>query len=236
MKKFDFKRLLLPVVALAMMLPVLTACSSSDDPGNSSFPTSLRMVTLRQYLPSGGMVFTYRTGAVTPLITLTSSVSFDTAAVRPGQRVIIGFNTLDARPDTVSGPIDLKVYRTVYNDTVISATPQVKESWSAAMVGSTQVWRTGNFINIGANIPYNSPLVPMALYADEDNINAGICNMYATLKNINAAPGQLVEAYSSINIVSFLRKHPEVHTFVIHMAGNVDYPVTIDNISILPED
>jgi len=234
MKRFDFKRLLLPIAALAMLLPVLTACNSNDPINNDEFPSSLRLVTLKQYLSSGGMVFTYRTGAVTPLITLTSSVSFDTAAVRAGQRVIIGFNTTDGRPDTISGPIDLKVYRTVYNDTIIKADPQVLQSWSAAMVSGTQVWRTGNYINIGAAVPLNSPLVPMALYADEETINAGVCQLYATLKNINAGPAQLVEAYSSINIANFLRKHPEVHTFVVHMAGDPDNPVTISDVSLLP--
>lgn len=234
MKLFDFKRLLLPIAAFAVMLSSLTGCNSSDEPGNGSFPTSLQMVTLRQYNPSGGMTFTFRTGATTPLITLTSSLRFDTAAIKAGDRVIIGYDTPDARPDTVSGPIDLKLYRIVYNDTVINATPQIISSWSTAYVSGTQVWRTGNYINIGANIPYNTPLVPMVLYADTENINRGECHMYATLRNINSTPAQPVEAFSSINIASFLVKHPEVHTFVIHAAGTTN-PITITDISLLED-
>lgn len=224
------------LMAIVLMAP-LTACDE-DDPGGggSAFPSVVNMVTLKEYVPSGGMVFTFRKGPATPLITLTTPLRFDTAQVRQGNRLLIGYNIPDARPDSVSGPIDLINYRTIHNGTVKEATQTIISTYNAAPLAQAQVWRTGNYINASGMIPYyGSPLPVIELYAHEASEADGAIDMYLTLDKIETPPAQQVDSYSSIDIRPFLEAHPEVNTLRIFYTGCQGRPVVFTGVYPLPE-
>lgn len=236
MKNPIWKKLFLPMTIVAAMLATgLTSCNS-DDPGDNGMPSKYSLVTLKSNTPGMGTIFTFRTGETTPLITLTSSLNLDTAyRVRVGDRLVIGYDVPDGRPEDMSGPINLMNFRKVYNDTIRTATPNIISNWNMAQVSNTQVWRTGNYINAYCYLPVLTPAVNLCLYADLASIENGSVNMYLTLSNPNANPGQISDCYSSYHIGDFLHKHPEVHTFVINVAGSgTDPRITMSNISYLP--
>lgn len=237
MKNSTWKKFFLPllVAATAMLGTGLTSCNS-DEPSNSGLPQYFNIVTLKSASTTSGMTFTYRSGATTPLITLTTNLVFpDEYGIKPGKRVLIGYNLPAGQSEEMSGPIELINFRQVYNDTVRTATPQVVAGWMAAPMQSTQVWRTGNYINAYSIIPASNTNT-IHLYADPTTIRDGVAQMYLTLNNISATPMEQVDLYASYHLGSFLTKYPDVHTLVIHVCGAYDQQseVTLRDIHLLP--
>lgn len=218
MKNSSWKKFFLPaVMILGLLSSSLTSCNSDVE---DSDPLVFNLVTLKSVSTTGGMTFTYRTGETTPLLTLTTPLTFSTEyGIKTGDRVVIGYTVPEGRPSDEGGPINLLNFRLVYNDTVKTATQEVINSWMAAQVNNTQVWRTGNYINAYSLIPVVTPNVYMQLFADPASINNGSMDLYLTLSNISTSPTQQGECYSSYNLGNFFVKYPDVHTLKVHVAG-----------------
>ncbi|MCM1028747.1 MAG: hypothetical protein NC342_00060 [Pseudoflavonifractor sp.] len=234
-KPFSLKTLLAPLLLIGLLVPTLTSCDDNDDPNNVVIPTVMNIVTLKRYLPEGGMEFTFRTGAATPLVTLTTPLRIDTSVVKMGQRVLIGYNIPDNRPDSVSGPIDLISARKVFNDTIMPATQKVVESYAVAPVGQLQAWRTGNFINAMGLVPYYGTVPNLVMYADEASISGDAIDMYITLNDPDTPPAQRIDTYSSFDIRRFIATHSDIHTFRIYYPGCQGEPLIISGIYPLHE-
>lgn len=234
--KTSFRKisLLLATVITGAMSLFLSSCNSSDDIDDRIMLYNL--VTLEQMSTSGGMTFTFRTGETTPLITLTSSLSFaESYGIKTGDRVMIGYYLPEGQAADASGPIDLINFRMVYNDTVRTATENILSTWQTAQMSNTQVWRTGNFINAYSVIPVTSPAVNICLYADPESISNGEMDLYLTLDNRSVSPSQQGECYASYNLRRFFMKYPDVHTLNIHMAGPANMgEVTFRDVYYLP--
>lgn len=230
------RRAMAAIAVTVMAMTVLTACDD-DNYDNVSLPEYSVMATLESNRQGAGSVFTYRTGETTPLVTVTSKIVLDTAYhVSTGDRLVIYFNTEDDRSMEQSGPIDLRMITLVANDTIRPATPVIISSWSAAPVSGTQVCRRGNYIDAWAYVAMNQQKPRyLRLFVDEASIADGKADMYLTLADPNTAPGQSALLYSSFHIEKFLRAHPEVTTFRIHVAGaqSVNPVVEISGITLL---
>lgn len=236
MKTIPFRKII-PAVLATVMLASMTACGDDDPtPGGTVYPSVVNMVTLSEYVPSGGMVFTFRKGEVTPVITLTTPLRFDTAHVHQGDRLMIGYNIPDARPDSISGPIELINYRTIFNGAVVAASQTVVSTYPAAPVSQLQVWRTGNYLNAMGMIPYyGNPLPVLQLYADEASAKDGSINMYVTLDKLETPPAQQIDTYSSFDLCPFLEAHPGISTLRVYYTGCQGTPVIFSNVYPLPE-
>lgn len=226
----------LSLAVTAMALTMLTSCND-DDYSNVSQPAYSVMATLKSN--GQGSVYTYRTGETTPLVTVTSKITLDTAYhVSPGDRLVIYFDIEGDRTIEDNGPIDLRMITRVFNDTIRNATPEIISSWSAAPVSGTQLCRRGNYIDAWAfvPVPQQQPRY-LHLFVDEASIADGRADMYLTLSEPNFAPGQSALVYSSFHLEKFLRAHPDVTTFRIHVAGaqSVDPIVELRGITLLDD-
>lgn len=234
MKNSFLTRLRNPLlIAAAVIGTALTSCND-----NSEIETDQLIYNIVTVKTAGtsGMTFTFRTGETTPLLTLTSTMAYNQAfGFKEGQRVLIGYTIPTGSSAEESGPIDILNYRLVYNDTIRTATPNIVSSYLAAEMSNAQIWRTGNYLNAYAEIPVTTPAVNLCLYADPESIKDGEVDMYLTLDNRNVSPSQRAGCYASYPITSFLNKHPDVHTFKVHVAGAFNQSkVDFNNVYFLP--
>lgn len=228
--------LLLAAIIVGAMSVGFASCNSSDDPDNPA--TIFNIVTVKSNNTLSGSIFTFRVGETTPLITLTSTQAFNESyGVNPGDRIMIGYTLPAGQAADQSGPIDLISFMKVYNDTVCTATPEILNTWAAAGIYNTDIWRTGNYLNAYCVGPYNtSTPTHLCLYADTASIANGQVTMYLTLNDRNAAPTQQVDMYSSINLQKFFAKYPDVHTITVNVANPYNKPqVTFNDVYPLPD-
>lgn len=236
MKNSKLQRMFIPLaVAIVTLASSLTACNSDSTDG-PDLPAYSNIVTVRSIVPGMGSTFTYRAGETTPIITLTSTYTQfnEQLGIKEGKRMLIYYNLPEGRQPNTDGPIDLQIYGAVYNDTIRTATPEIINSWGAASMQQTQVWRTGNYINAFSIMPLVND-VKLCLYADLESINGESVDLYLTLNNNTLTPSQVSGQYASYHLADFLIKHPEITNFNIHLAGGDGHnAVTISNVHYLP--
>lgn len=205
------RRTYLYIVLLPLIAVVMQACKGDDEPA-SSIPRGAvyDFVTLLESSEEGS-VLTMRKNADSPLITYFSDIDFSRIqTIHDGDRLIICY-------DRVGGEIYTSGNIVIYGYVQLSGTDQKMltgsydeyAGWRCPPMKANALWRTGNFINLDADISVFQAHRPetLVIVADQATINDGYPELHIYYKNEENNDGDNpYRVYASFDISEIWKK------------------------------
>lgn len=198
-----FKNLSLTLL-LALVATVFTSCN--DDNGGKELPegTLYDIVTLVSNSDEGS-VFEFRKDGDSPIITLVSSRKLDEKEVKPGQRMMIAYVPLSG-VSYVSGGINLIGYRSVLNGDIQVGKAEDWNSFRTFNQKVTWINRSGQYLNVQANIFVKNEPKKYDLVVDESTLNDEYPVAYIIFIPDNEINGYVINGVASWNITKVWEK------------------------------
>ncbi len=180
----------------ALFLAVIASCS--DKPRNDYYPEDM-MVDIATYVSSSdnGSVFTLRKDGDSPLVTLTSTRVINENMFKPVTRVLIQY-VPESGIAYKSGPMELYSVQAV-NSTLKEGTAADYTDWFSDPFSMGGLWRTGNYINLWANIDVEQRPETFELVLDTKTINDE-CPEYHVIFRTDGVDGRRHVIYGSYDI------------------------------------
>lgn len=183
------------------LFPALFAAlfaSCVDDKKNELLPGDL-MIDIATYVASNetGSVFTVQKDGDSPIATLTSDYIINDKMFPPKSRVLIQY-VPESGVAYESGPVELYSVQAV-NTTVKEGTETEYRGWNSDVVSVTSLWRTGNYINLWANIDVVSRPKTFELVLDTETIDTE-CPEYHIVFETDGVDARRHTIYGSYDI------------------------------------
>lgn len=199
MKKFTAN--ILAVLTLCLLCLSQTACSSSDN--NVNIPSNM-CFDFATFVSSNeeGSVFTLRKSNDSELVTLTSTVRYDTKVLKPGTRVIIQYVPAGGQKPYESGPITLFGVSKITDDDVTTEALNVINSWPFDRVRMMSITRSGEFIDVWAEVFMNREPKRFVIVADAATVANEYPDLYMVFQadNSNHTARQLYGSFDMSSI------------------------------------
>lgn len=147
-------RLYKSIISLCMMsstFAVATSCADNPDP--SSEMVLYDIVKLESQDESGA-VFSLQKPLAEQAVVYTTGQRIDTKSFPVGNRLLIAYVT-DSGEAYKSGKITLKGVAQITNSSLKNVDPKDIQNWADDAVWLMSAWRSGNYLNIHARLPYN---------------------------------------------------------------------------------
>ncbi len=187
-------------LALLGTFVALSVTSCNEDSGNT-FPdeTLYDIVTLVENNDSGS-VFEFRKDGDSPVITLTSTRKLSDE-VKVGERLMIAYIPLSG-VSYVSGSIELVGYRSVYNGPIVIGKSSDWKAFRTYDQRLTWINRSGNYLNVSAEIYILSQPRTYELVLDETTLNDEYPVAYIVFEPDTNGDGTMHTGYASWDISS----------------------------------
>ncbi len=186
----------LMLAAAVLPLLALTGCDKDDNtPDADNFMT---IATLDSNTESG-TVFTTRAEGDSPLITFTSSRTFDKKDVIIGNRYLLAYTNASGKR-LESGPITLFGLMKIFNGKAQEATAEEIAAVTSSPYSLGNIQRSGQFVDIYATAPLMIDPVSYGLYVDKATVNDEVPEMYIGF--VSDAPNSMTEKsfYASFDL------------------------------------
>ena len=189
----------LPILLLTIFAFALSSC---NDDNHKSLPdgTMFDIVTLVENNDKGS-VFEFRKDGDSPLITLTSERKLDEKEVKVGQRIMIAYVPLSG-VSYVSGSIDLIAYRSVFNGNIVIGKASDWNNFGTYEQRVTFINRSGNYINVSAEIYVQNEPKVYNLVLDEKTLDKEYPQAYIIYRPDSDLNGTMKTGYASWDISS----------------------------------
>lgn len=178
------KSIRLSLISLAALIctTFLGSCDNgNNDPGYTTFIDVVTYVDGS----STSSTFSYQTSEDSPLFLLTSNFGIS-SQVKPGERVVILYNTPDNNPPQGNTQINLLQVGRVSSFNIERTLDADTLQWRNRGIPVVSLWRTGKWLNMESLIPASSSGAPTYhLVLDETTLNDEIPTAYlmGTLNN-----------------------------------------------------
>lgn len=209
--KFYMKAKLTALMLALAFVVGLTSCDNNDGPARTTYLNFMTLVSTGQH---GSTLEMTTIEGKTVMFTCTGNFAQSaTAAVTPGQRVLVLYEYPDNRELNTSGPINVLAYSTVINGAV---------EWGPANqrtldVRTQALTITGNYLNFEGMAMYFQEPGKMRLIADETTANDSKPVVYLLYESDNDTAQQTMKAvYASVNI-SAIWNDPKYDGFVLRI-------------------
>jgi hypothetical protein len=142
-------------------------------------------------------VFTFRRSGDSPLITLTG-VASQTLDIESGTRVLLRYQPENGEAYT-SGPVAVKYVLNINQDVLRQGDIT---GWDADPLYLLSMWRSGEYINMEAEVVYSETSRRFALVADESTLNDANPQLYLVHDTKNAPDNFSRRIYASWNVAA----------------------------------
>lgn len=141
------------IVNIIMLLALIVApgCSSDDNPSDEAVIYDIVCLARDS---DDGSVFTLSKPGSDDVITLTTRQRIDTKLIPVGNRLLLRY-VPDGGVAYQSGPVTVSGYGTIVNGNLTRLPENDIEGWDATPVYLLSAWRSGNYLNIHARLPYD---------------------------------------------------------------------------------
>lgn len=142
------------ILCIFFVALVLVACSDNDEPVSHIPNTAVYDFVTLDSSSSEGSEFSMQKNGDSPLIYYSSNIDFSKVqTIKDGDRLIICYNRTDG-PTYSSG--EIKIYGYVFlastQQQMIVSSPNEYNDWKCSPLKPTALWRTGQYINIEAQL------------------------------------------------------------------------------------
>lgn len=157
------KKYIYHIIISLIALSVMPSCSG-DDPNDEA---PLYDIVCLESINANGSVFTLTKPDNDDLITLTSRQTIDTRLVKTGDRLLIRY-VPDDGVAYKSGEVTLKGYGTIVNGVLTTLPADEIIDWDKTPVYLLSCWRSGNYLNFHARLPYDEKPRSFTLAMEEN--------------------------------------------------------------------
>lgn len=194
------------------MAMCLTACSNED------YTTEFTLFDIAKMEKSSnqGSTFTVQKPDANDGATLYAAQHISGDAVKVGDRVLIVYTPLDGNDAYTTGKIRLIGYRPIVNDLLREETLADIGYWDRTPIHLLSAWRSGNYLNIRARLPYYEQPRHMALVLNTESPDPTRPDLYlchAIEEDINTFNR---EYYLSFDITKLV-ENPDITAFTLHL-------------------
>lgn len=187
----------LPLVALMAILALFTSCNKEPKGGTLPSGTLFDIVTLTAN-PETGAVFEFQKDGDSPVITLYSSTHLpDTYKI--GQRMLIAYEPTNG-VSYVSGAIVLYGIQSVLNGDIEIGTASQWQNFMTQDQRLTYITRTGQYLNVQADVYVLSQPKTYALVCDESTLDSAWPVCYIIFISDTQGDGRMIQGRASWNI------------------------------------
>lgn len=223
------------IAALAAMTPSSTSCNS-DEPKSSKEPVT-QFATLLS-VSNSGSTFEMNNASNDRQITVSSSKIIDTTNVKVGNRLLLRFNYTSPQVANTGGPIDLQSYQQVINEPLIAGTAEEWDSWRTQEVNAFYITRTGNYLNMMANVYVLHAPKTFKLVVDSETLNDPYPVAHIIFLSDTSIDGEIRVGYASwdLSLVWKLQSAKGIKVMMANTAGDRVMTFEKDRASITPLD
>lgn len=189
-------------VTLPALLLLMLAAVSCSRPGIDA-EVAMDYVEIATYegVSNGNSVFTFRKVDDSPLITLTSPVTFD-SDIAPGTRMLIGYTNATNEP-YASGPVDLYMARRITQSAAVTKWEEIYNHWDIDPLWLSSMWRSGDYINLRVRLTYTDQPRLFALVLEPRTADTEWPSFYVAHIMAEASDYHDREYYASFDISDF---------------------------------
>jgi hypothetical protein len=160
------------MVSLSLVLGavVFSSCNvSSNENGNGNNNTLYTFATVAA-VGDTGATFTFRKEDDSPLITLTSTQSFNKDTVKVGMRVFIAY-TIESNQAYTSGPVTITGMLSPFGGDILAGYAKDYSQFASQQIKLDAMWRSGEYLNVTATAPYYQNPKTFKLVVDSTTID-----------------------------------------------------------------
>lgn len=206
-------------VSAAFMAATAVSCGN-DGPYNDTV-TSYDIVKLESQTALSA-TFTLQKPLSQDIVVYRSMPVIDTAAVRPGNRLLLAYVPVSGEP-YVSGDITVRGYSPINNDTVVSGYIAKYPEWNRDAVYLQSAWLSGDCLNVHCRLTYDPEPRTMILLADSLSVDAEVAECYL-VHTLKEPKDNFMRSYYVSFDVSALQRRPGCRGLRLHL-NNSNLPV-----------
>lgn len=210
-------RLFRVVLTLCLTTAVLLAATScGDDKDPSSEIVSYDIVRLESQTEAGATFSLQKQLAAEPVI-YTTHQRLDTKAFPVGNRLLIAYVPVSGIP-YASGEILLRGVAQITNSALHNVDPKDIPYWADDAVWLISAWRSGNYLNIHARLPYDESPRQFGVACDTVGGDPTWPDLYLVHALGDEAPAATFDrAYYASFDISSLTASDDVNGFTLHL-------------------
>lgn len=188
------------ILAFLLIGVMSTSCNSDDN--NNMLPSDM-CVDFATFVKTSdkGSVFTLRKSGDSELVTLTAAVKIDSEKLKPETRVIIHYTPSGGQKPYESGPINLYGITEIQNGTPESESLETIKSWPSEKFKMMSITRSGEYLDVWAELSFSSKPTRFTLAVDEATINDEYPELYLVFTSDNQI-GRIRQYYASFKLSS----------------------------------
>lgn len=202
----------LTIAILLLSALFITSCSDDNDPSTEA---DIYDIVCLESSGDNGSVFTLSKPDSNDIITLTAPQRINTKLVPEGNRLLLRYVPEGGKAYT-SGPVTVKGYGTIVNGKLNTCTPEELEGWDKTPVYLLSCWRSGNFLNIYARLPYDNTPRAYSLSMEENPANPTYPDLYL-IHALETDVNTFSRAYYSSFDITELCANPDIEGFTLHV-------------------
>lgn len=197
MKLTDF---IISILVAATICCMTTSCCS-DNTGGSGYPDNMAtdFATLAS-TSDRGTVFTLQKSGDSPLVTFTAPIKIDQSVIKVGERVIIAYVPDGGQKVYESGPIKLYGILAIFNADITTEPMSTIENWSSQRMDTKIISRSGNYLDIWAELEYKTEPERFVLAVDESTVNDEYPEVYLVFTSDLTTLGPQRQFYASFDL------------------------------------
>jgi len=202
-------------IYLLVMLAALTLAQGCSDDGEPSSEAALYDIVCLAGDSDAGSVFTLGKPDSDDVITLTSRQRIDTELIPVGNRLLLMYvpvNGIAYQP----GEITVKGYGTIVNGELAILSEDEIDGWDRTPVYLLSAWRSGNYLNIHARLPYDEKPRAFTLAMSESADGASYPDLYL-VHALETDVTTFSRAYYASFDISGLLSDTRVKGFTLHI-------------------
>ncbi len=209
-----FLRAATGICLTAAILLAPTSCADNGDP--SSEIVSYDIVRLESQTEAGA-VFSLQKPLATQPVTYTTAHRINTDAFPIGNRLLIAYVPVSGVAYT-SGEISLRGVAQITNSTLQNVDPADIPYWADDAVWLLSAWRSGNYLNIHARLPYGESPRQFGVACDTVGGDPSWPDLYLVHSLSDEAPAATFDrAYYASFDISPLTTSATVRGFTLHL-------------------
>ncbi len=199
MKKFKLTNLVSAILA-AVTIGLATASCNSDN-NHSTLPDNMATDFATFVSTSdNGSIFTLRKSADSPIVTLSAPVKVDVSVIKVGQRVIISYVPSGGQGMYESGPITLYGLADIFNADITTESQATINSWQSQRMKMHMISRSGQYLDIWADLEYKTQPERFVLVADESTVSNEYPEAYLVFTSDLNSIGTPRQFYASFDL------------------------------------
>lgn len=204
-------------ILAAILVPVFALTSCNDDNDTPQLETFMCIATLESATEKA-TTFTTREDGDSPLVTFTSTRTFEKDQVIVGNRYLLAYSNASGKR-MESGLINLLGLYKIFNGNIQTASLEEIEKLRKSPISVNELQRSGTYINLFTSAPVIADPKTYNLYVDEATIDTPTPDVYIGFVSDTQTATQEKSFYGSFSI-SNVWSRPSCKGINFHYSAN----------------